>query len=97
MGRGSIRHRLLTVHYDGGNVGTFLGDAIRNIWGEFSGRLPNNDGASGAFYIYAINDRLIVEQLGDGYHGLMFDASRVVPTDTNNHPASMSGLFVISY
>lgn len=72
-----------------GRVNGLQGDAIRNIVGQFSNGLNNS--ASGTFS--GAFQELGSSQNGAGTAnvirpGLRFDASRVVPTSTENRPAN---------
>ena len=73
-----------TTHKSG-ELGRIQGDAIRNIWGEFSTETPS----------YEMNN-LFSQYDGpgdgngdDGWSGdprIVFDASRIVPTAMENRP-----------
>ncbi|MDR2731414.1 MAG: hypothetical protein LBB81_11030 [Treponema sp.] len=91
---------LFYICYDGKAIGAYIGDAIRNITGQFDiGNNSDDDTfGQGAF---TIDD-------GQGYGGglypgwskwklFCFDASRVVPVSHENRPVSISALFCISY
>ena len=86
----------------GGSVGNFGGDAIRNIYGictVVSSLIAI--GEYGALKIELANGTPVYEGGTEGalrrYANIFLDASKVVPTDTDNHPAFLSALYVISY
>jgi hypothetical protein len=93
-----VSHSINTT-YDGKVIGTFIGDAIRRIWGSI-----NANGAVawqlpyGAFYLDEETSP------GPASRGdlskptlLVFDSSRAVPTDSSNHPASISAMICITF
>jgi len=88
----------LSVRYDGNVVGSFIGDAIRNLYGVIG-----SEGAYvfssvlGVFNLAGIRHYAPAQGSFQGNNQVEFNAASIVPTDTNNHPASMSVLFVISY
>lgn len=78
-------------------VGSWQGDAIRNITGTFDGNTDDGDsGKKGAFYYTG-------QQFGgsngaNSWSGLVgFDASRVVPTANENRPRNLALLACIRY
>ena len=80
----------------GRNVGSFEGDAIRNIIGEqiSSNSLIDKNAVTGAFYASSKGGK----SFGPGaspYKFLGFDASRVVPTSSENRPKSLTELVCI--
>jgi len=88
---------LLLIHYDGGNIGQFVSDAIRNIVGRFYAAYAQTGGWEGAFY--DTGNWYNVGGLAGGNVpiGAEFDASLVVPTSYENCPASVSALACITY
>ena len=89
--------------YDGKNIGSFTGDAIRNILGQTVGLHVQSDGLSegwnGALGVY--NYLPTGADSGGGNPGskIFFDASKAseVMTAFENRPASISSLVCISY
>ena len=81
----------------GNNVGSYQGDAIRNITGRFTGLdEAQYIDASGAFYkVYDICNTTTKLDLGDGVIG--FDASRVVPVGSDNRPKNVYVTYIIKY
>jgi hypothetical protein len=93
---------------DGGSIGEFIGDAIRNITGVATldadtGLIQTwNSIYAGCFYpsgTYYYNQSRIAATSGSGpaSGGLMFDASCSVPTALENRPASISSFLCIKY
>jgi hypothetical protein len=87
--------------FNGGTVGSKSADAIRNITGVFAseaqpGGLAGAAVWEGAFYGTENSDR---SHIGGNYDGTNknynFDASRVVPTSTENKPVSVALRFLI--
>lgn len=79
--------------FTGGTVGEKSADAIRNITGTVSSCIEETGAsASGAFALDVHGDGS-----GGQYHdyGFTFDASRVVPIDSETHPASVALRFLI--
>jgi hypothetical protein len=90
--------------YDGMEIGSFLGDAIRNIYGHFfyddPGMAVVAPVVSGVFSAYAYNNVYSVQGHGSpspGYGIVAFNASNVVPTALENRVASTSAYFCIKY
>ena len=93
----------LSTPYDGGVIGAFKGDAIRNIHAEFEaiGLYFSYPYTSGAFTLQAgtnirgsaVNDPQIPKDAGT----FIFNTSNVVPTDVDNHPAQMPVVKYIFY
>lgn len=89
-----------------GTAGTLQGDAIRNITGALS---PNSDGAeggwfgsdggSGALAPRSTNASVFVPTLASNPSGrragISFDASRIVPTASENRPINVTGCWII--
>lgn len=85
-------------------LGSQQEDAIRNISAEarFGGSIASYasiEGASGAFEqsMYATGCYAVGENSRSGYHGLAFDASRVVPTAKENRPKNIALIAQIKY
>lgn len=81
----------------GNNVGSYQGDAIRNITGSHgSGEKYDDIAATGAFYKQSWTNRTA----GDGTnnpHAYGFDASRVVPVGSDNRPKNVYVTYIIKY
>lgn len=75
-------------------VGSFQGDAIRNMAGNFIGVIKASLGASGVF---AETDQGTIVSIGSGgfRSNMSFDASRVVPTSDENRPINIAVLPLI--
>lgn len=84
----------------GNNVGSYQGDAIRNITGKINGLDGYsyiNGTTSGAFYVQH-DDRYYGTHSGDNDNSLVFfDASRVVPTGNDNRPKNVYVTYIIKY
>ena len=84
----------------GNNVGSYQGDAIRNITGTFDATDFTDDAhppvAAGAFYTYQSAFRDAKNGTNHG-HALGFDASRVVPTGSDNRPKNAYVNYIIKY
>jgi hypothetical protein len=96
----------LQFPYNGGEIGEFIGDAIRNIWGGALPITPDNQmsasDSSGALYWDNVASGLgvyIVNGFWTNYSVLRFDASHCpnVITSYENRSASISRLEYISY
>lgn len=84
----------------GNNVGSYQGDAIRNITGSFNG-------VDGYRYIYGTTTGVFYAQnnnntqgCGDGDNDnslVNFDASRVVPVGSDNRPKNVYVTYIIKY
>ncbi len=83
----------------GNNVGSYQGDAIRNIWGSFYTSSVWPDGGYG-FVSTTIHD------CGGGQDGscwdsrtatFSFDASRIVPVGNDNRPKNVYVTYIIKY
>ncbi len=86
----------------GRGVGTYQGDAIRNIkgsatvTGSIQGPLYYKSVTSGAIYKGSTNMAHSVSGDNSGYgRSFEFDASRVVPTADENRPRNMALMFLI--
>ena len=81
----------------GNNVGSYQGDAIRNITGSHgSGEKYDDVSTTGAFYKQSWTNRTA----GDGTnnpHAYGFDASRVVPVGSDNRPKNVYVTYIIKY
>lgn len=80
----------------GNNVGSYQGDAIRNITGHFNAVENFDLSCSGAFYSY------YGQGIGTGdndhdNHFIGFDASRVVPVGSDNRPKNAYVNYIIKY
>ena len=81
-------------------IGSWQGDAIRNITGTFGGYTANNwDRRSGAFTsdLGTFAGPQSVDNLNEGQNTTTFDASKVVPTANENRPRNVSALICIKY
>lgn len=88
-------YRGLFLRDVGGNsaaLGTQQGDAIRNIYGK-AGMLYGEQGSDGAFYDG--NSALVFYITGNGWRIRMFDASRIVPTASENRPVNKAVRYLI--
>lgn len=86
----------------GNNVGSYQGDAIRNITGEFSTaqRLGGwNMTPTGAFTMSALGGGMTYEhhKYYDGNPKMTFDASNVVPVGGDNRPKNVYVTYIIKY
>lgn len=81
----------------GNNVGSYQGDAIRNITGTFNGpEVANWVTHSGAFYNHANNGTGSNDSDNDNViYG--FDASLVVPVGSDNRPKNVAVTYIIKY
>jgi hypothetical protein len=93
---------------DSGRVlGSAQGDAIRNITGTFDtgagtyGSRFLNGWGNGAFGVSLGYSREATDESGDGFNNatksVSFDASKVVPTATENRPRNVAFLGIIKY
>jgi hypothetical protein len=84
----------------GNNVGSYQGDAIRNITGKINGLDAYkyiNGTTSGAFYVQH-EDKYYGTHSRDNDNSLVFfDASRVVPTGSDNRPKNVYVTYIIKY
>jgi len=92
----------INFSYDGKGIGTFQGDAIRNITGAtYAWRNENMGTGYGCLKATLLSALRVVMAGGDGNDfGLIeFDASldSKVTTANENRPASISALVCISY
>ena len=85
----------------GNNVGSYQGDAIRNIQGTFAGNdltdNPAQPETSGAFYTFWSGYRDAKNGSDGGNYGFGFDASRVVPVGGDNRPKNVYVNYIIKY
>ena len=85
----------------GNNVGSYQGDAIRNIAGNVPAVLTHKraDGADGVFELNRGGwEELIGEDRRDAWvSNLNFDASRIVPVGNDNRPKNVYVTYIIKY
>lgn len=85
----------------GNNVGSYQGDAIRNITGTFAGHdltdNPAQPEVTGPFYTFWTDYRDARNGAGGGNYGFGFDASRVVPVGNDNRPKNVYVNYIIKY
>jgi len=89
----------------GNNVGSYQNDAIRNIIGSIvgaswnlNGPLPGASVGDGAFYVYQrTGSNGSGGSNGSLAHEFNFDASRVVPTGSDNRPKNVAVTYIIKY
>ncbi|HPS56951.1 MAG TPA: phage tail protein [Spirochaetota bacterium] len=81
----------------GNVVGSYQEDAIRNITGKFDGNVDDSATfKSGAFYQTSAYYGLGANGNGDTYSGyIYFDASKVVPTGSDNRPKNAYVFYII--
>lgn len=97
--------RLANAHggNSGNNVGSYQGDAIRNITGTVECGTGTNysiiEGGvgSGAFYMGPYRTRGADGTSGYGPGSFTFDASRVVPVGSDNRPKNVAVNYIIKY
>jgi hypothetical protein len=89
------------IPYDGGDIGAFLGDAIRNITGS---SVPLHVQTLGDQYVRSGVLETVRGEQAMGIAGgpgpasqLQFNASWQVPTSYENRPASISEAVYITY
>jgi hypothetical protein len=93
-GKNSKRKMANNEGYDGGNVGAFIGDAIRNIQG-YVATMGGVVGSVGGAFTKSETQYLGGVTVGGNYQFVVyFDASMVGPTGQENRPASISSYFV---
>jgi hypothetical protein len=94
------------IRYNGGAIGEFIGDAIRNLWSKFTTYVFRGNSSliipnGGIFYINKLPMTVAgieyVAGVSNAMDEIIFDASRNVPTSTENRPASISSCIVITY
>jgi hypothetical protein len=89
--------------YDGGEIGEYKGDAIRNFESNVTSFRPQSmttNKSTGAFYQSAdtvVAGDVAVSTGKDPFQYIKFDPSRVVPVANENRPASISAAVYISY
>jgi len=106
-GANAIKKGANNAPYDGGNIGQSIGDAIRDITGRYYTRVVDSSmGATignpiGAFSIANTGNNgapIVLNEGGDKeLIYLHFNASNVVPTASENRPASTSTYNCITY
>ena len=81
----------------GNNVGSYQGDAIRNITGNFAANDAQN--GSGAFHMpgTSYNSWPYGNNYGGGRPNVNFDASLVVPIGSDNRPKNAYVNYIIKY
>lgn len=100
VGDPDANNRLANAHggNSGNNVGSYQGDAIRNITGSFDGNYICNWGGetSGAFGVINSNHH---HPYGGSPNGQSFDfdASRIVPVGSDNRPKNVAVNYIIKY
>jgi hypothetical protein len=78
----------------GNNVGSIQGDAIRNITGQW----PEDSNATSTSGVFQRTGPGVGNNSGDGTGGAnrwSFNASRVVPTSTENRPINVNVIYII--
>lgn len=85
----------------GNNVGSYQGDAIRNITGAVHNNIQGHEGwgqySEGALQWIDRGGEASWEDNTTGYRGVSFDASRVVPVGSDNRPKNVSVTYIIKY
>lgn len=86
----------------GNNVGSYQGDAIRNIIGTIDGGgddgpLPAGGYGTGAFEVGPWRGNGSDGSNASGAHSFNFDASRVVPVGSDNRPKNVYVTYIIKY
>jgi hypothetical protein len=84
--------------YDGGAIGAFIGDAIRNIDGyiTFVSCLSNTS-YGGVLALGEAGNSMAMTSGNNPFYNLSFNASRQVPVAPENRSASLSTLIYIAY
>jgi hypothetical protein len=81
-------------------LGQVQGDAVRNIYGT-AGSANNTyayfSRSSGVFALEGSVNHQTNGGAGSSYNGISFDASRIVPTSTENRPANYAVNYYIKY
>lgn len=80
----------------GNNVGSYQGDAIRNIWGKTNGAWSDYS-CEGAFNNTYQSNPGTFYSWSMVWSRLEFDASRVVPTGGDNRPKNVYVTYIIKY
>jgi hypothetical protein len=86
--------------YNGGDIGEFTGDAIRNFTGGWANLPAVTSGASAwgaCAWQQAGSIAAATNPISNGSANLNIDASRVVPTSHENRPASISAAVFMTY
>lgn len=85
----------------GNNVGSYQGDAIRNITGAVHNNIQGHSGwggeSEGALEWADMKGDASWEDNSAGYSGFTFDASRVVPVGNDNRPKNAYVNYIIKY
>lgn len=95
----------IVLHDNGGNtgnqVGSYQGDAIRNITGAVHHNIQGHMGwgsqTEGAMTWIDEHGDASWEDSTPGYSGISFDASRVVPVGSDNRPKNVYVNYIIKY
>lgn len=80
----------------GNNVGSYQGDAIRNITGSTHGSWASPS-CAGAFYSTSDSAPGTFYSWSNVWNRIAFDASRVVPTGGDNRPKNVYVTYIIKY
>lgn len=83
------------LRHDSRGVGTYQGDAIRNITGTFGMKAAGNQTPTGAFYSTIPISGGSNDNANPGPETMIFDASRVVPIANENRPKNIAVLPLI--
>lgn len=85
----------------GNNVGSYQGDAIRNITGAVHNNIQGHTAwgaqSEGAMEWIEEYDNASWQDSRHGYSGILFDASRVVPVGSDNRPKNVYVTYIIKY
>ena len=85
----------------GNNVGSYQGDAIRNITGAVHNNIQGHTAwgaqSEGAMEWIEEYDNASWQDNRHGYSGILFDASRVVPVGSDNRPKNVYVTYIIKY
>lgn len=85
----------------GNNVGSYQGDAIRNITGSVHNNIQGHrewgGQSEGALEWMEDKSNASWEDSTHGYSGISFDASRVVPVGSDNRPKNVYVTYIIKY
>lgn len=79
-------------------LGSGQGDAIRNITGTVEGVVHlSSSKATGANSVVLVGTSGVTGGAASGYGTTVFDASRAVPTASENRPRNLAGIPIIKY
>ena len=84
-----------TVTHSSDALGVLQGDAIRNITGNFPLGVDSWSGFTGAFYMGNHGNQLVSDDDGHKSYATFFNASRVVPTASENRPINIAVRYLI--